>query len=69
MPLVSLGCNHVSSTDLDPGQISSFAINFLSYFMEESMIDINDEMKTAADTAIKSAKERFGQELDYSEEA
>jgi len=33
------------------------------------MIDINDEMKTAADTAIKSAKESFGQELDYSEES
>ena len=33
------------------------------------MIDINEEMKTAADTAIKSAKESFGQELDYSEES
>jgi hypothetical protein len=31
---VPLGCNHVSSTDLDPGQISSFAINFLSYYRD-----------------------------------
>jgi hypothetical protein len=29
---VPVGCNHGNSTDLDPGQISSFAINFLGYY-------------------------------------
>jgi hypothetical protein len=31
------------------------------------MSDINDEMKVAANYAIKSAKEKYGQELDFSE--
>ena len=33
------------------------------------MSDINSEMKAAADYAIRSAKEKFGQELDYSDES
>lgn len=33
------------------------------------MANITDEMKTSADYAIKWAKDRFGQELDYSEES
>ncbi len=33
------------------------------------MSDINDEMKSTADYAIKAAKERFGQELDFSEQS
>jgi len=33
------------------------------------MSNINDEMKASADFAIKSAIDRFGQELDYSEES
>ena len=33
------------------------------------MADLNDEMKLTADYAIKAAKERFGQELDFSEES
>jgi hypothetical protein len=37
--------------------------------MEEIMFNINDEMKTAADYAIKSAKEKFGQALDFSEQS
>jgi hypothetical protein len=31
---VPVGCNHASIADLDPGQISSFAINFLSYYRD-----------------------------------
>jgi hypothetical protein len=37
--------------------------------MDEIMSNINAEMKASADYAIKSAKERFGQELDFSEES
>jgi hypothetical protein len=37
--------------------------------MEGIMPDINNEMKAAADYAIKSAKEKFGQELDYSDQS
>jgi hypothetical protein len=33
------------------------------------MSNINGEMKAAADYAIKSAKEKFGQELDYSDQS
>jgi hypothetical protein len=33
------------------------------------MPNVNDEMKASADNAIRSAKERFGQELDYSEQS
>ena len=33
------------------------------------MPDVNDEMKAVADYAIKSARERFKQDLDYSEES
>ncbi len=33
------------------------------------MSNINDEMKANADNAIKEAKERFGQELDFSEQS
>ena len=33
------------------------------------MSDVNDEMKAVADYAIKSAKERFGQVLDFSEQS
>ena len=33
------------------------------------MSDLNDEMKSTADYAIKAAKERFGQELDFSEQS
>jgi hypothetical protein len=36
--------------------------------MDGIMSNINDEMKASADFAIKSAIDRFGQELDYSEE-
>jgi hypothetical protein len=35
--------------------------------MEGIMSDINDEMKATANGAIKTAKERFGQEVDFSE--
>jgi hypothetical protein len=37
--------------------------------MEGIMSDINSEMKATADYAIKSAKEKFGQELDFSEQS
>jgi hypothetical protein len=37
--------------------------------MEGTMSDVNDEMKAVADYAIKSAKERFGQVLDFSEQS
>jgi hypothetical protein len=37
--------------------------------MEGIMTDINSDMKAAADYAIRSAKERFGQDLDYSEQS
>jgi len=33
------------------------------------MSNINDEMKTAANHTIKAAKEKFGQELDFSEQS
>jgi hypothetical protein len=33
------------------------------------MSNLNDEMKSTADYAIKAAKERYGQDLDYSEES
>ena len=33
------------------------------------MSNINDEMKSTADYAIKSAKEKYGQELDFSEQS
>jgi len=33
------------------------------------MSDINDEMKVTADTAIIAAKERFGEDLDFSEQS
>src|SRR4030042_4567685 len=33
------------------------------------MSNINDEMKANADNAIRQVKERFGQELDFSEES
>jgi hypothetical protein len=33
------------------------------------MSNINDEIKATADYAIKSAKEKFGQELDYSDQS
>jgi competence protein ComEC len=33
------------------------------------MSDINSEMKAAADYAIRSAKEKFGQELDFSDQS
>lgn len=33
------------------------------------MINLNDEMKATADYAIKSAKEKFGQDLDFSEQS
>ncbi|MBK9208529.1 MAG: hypothetical protein IPL71_09580 [Anaerolineales bacterium] len=33
------------------------------------MSNINDEMKTAAEYTIKAAKEKFGQELDFSQQS
>jgi hypothetical protein len=36
---------------------------------EGSLPDINDEMKITADYAIKASKERFKQELDFSEKS
>jgi hypothetical protein len=37
--------------------------------MDGIMSNINDEMKSTADYAIKSAKEKYGQELDFSEQS
>jgi hypothetical protein len=37
--------------------------------MNRTISDINDEMKAAADYAIKEAKGRFGQDLDYSDDS